>query len=71
MSKSGVKKDELGYKALIVSPVNSKGLVMSARNLPGIAVIQADSLNIKEILHCDWLIVAEKSLEVIEKNYVK
>lgn len=71
LGKDGVKKDELGFKALIVTSVSSKELVASARNLPGIAIIQADSLNIKDILHCDWLIVAEKSLDIIEKNYVK
>lgn len=71
LGKDGTKKDELGFKALIVTPASSKELVLSARNLIGITIIQADSLNIKDILHCDWLIVAEKSLEVIEKNYVK
>lgn len=67
---SKVVKDETTQKTLIVVPETDKNLIMSSKNLSKIKVIRADSLNVIDVIEYDYLLVPEKSLEIIKKIYV-
>jgi len=59
------------FKTLIVLPGSDQNLVKSSNNLSKVKAVRADSLNVKDILNYEWLVVPVESLEVIEKTYLK
>ncbi|MEZ4180183.1 MAG: 50S ribosomal protein L4 [Candidatus Doudnabacteria bacterium] len=63
--------DNLGKKLMLVLPSNQKTLVAAARNIPFVNVVLASSLNVKDVLIADTMIVVQDSLEVIEKTYLR
>ena len=69
--KQPTANDKFNFKTLIIIPATDKNLVYSARNLPRVKVIRADSLNVKDILNYDWLVLPEQSLAVFEQTYLK
>lgn len=59
------------HSTLIVVPDSNSELIRSSSNIPKVKVIRADSLNVKDVVKYDWLVMTEPSLEIIEKTYVK
>jgi len=60
-----------GKKLLFVLPETNKNVYLSARNLQRTEVILASSLNAYKVLNADVLVMAEKSLETIDKILTK
>jgi large subunit ribosomal protein L4 len=54
-------------KILVVTAGNNSNVYLSARNIPGAKVVSADSLNTYDILNANKVVIAEGSIEVIEK----
>ncbi len=55
--------------ALIIPASHDAILVRATRNMPEVEILRADSLNTYDILRAHYLVVAEKSLDVIGKHY--
>ncbi len=58
-----------GGRVLIVAPVAEQPLVLSARNLPKVEVIRADSLNVYELLRADVVVIEQPALSTMEEVY--
>ena len=59
--------DNLGLsKALIIAPEESRNLVLSSRNLPGITLTTPDQLSVYEILKHKQLVLLEGAVEPVE-----
>jgi large subunit ribosomal protein L4 len=54
-------------KILVVTAGNNKNVYLSARNIPGAKVVSAESLNTYDILNANKVVIAEGSIEMIEK----
>lgn len=54
-------------KILVVTAGNNKNVYLSARNIPGTKIVSADSLNTYDILNANKVVIAESSVEMIEK----
>ena len=54
-------------KILVVTAGNNNNVYVSARNIPGTKVVSADSLNTYDILNANKVVIAEGSVEMIEK----
>jgi large subunit ribosomal protein L4 len=57
-------------RVLVVAPVADERLRLSARNLPTVEVILADSLNVVDILKADTLVIEQPALARIEEVYL-
>ena len=57
--------------SLVVTTVHQPDLVKASRNIPGIEVIRADSLNVYDIVAHQQMIVMEPALPTIVKTFVK
>ncbi|MCG2809415.1 MAG: 50S ribosomal protein L4 [Candidatus Portnoybacteria bacterium] len=68
--KNGAKKD-IDKGVLIVLPTVDQKIITASRNLPKIKTIQADSLNIYDILNYHYLLMPKKSIKVIQEFYIK
>ncbi len=55
-------------KILVVTAGNNKNVYLSARNIPGAKVVSAESLNTYDILNANKVVIAEGSIEMIEKT---
>jgi large subunit ribosomal protein L4 len=61
--------DKLGLgKTLIVSKDADLNLAMSARNLPGIKVIEADKLNVYDVLLYPELVMLEAAAQDVQER---
>lgn len=58
-----------GKKALIVLSEGNSNLVLSARNIKGAKIIQAENINTYEILNANKILLAEGSLKVLEELF--
>jgi large subunit ribosomal protein L4 len=56
-------------RILVVAPDHDELLILSARNLPGVEVIRADSLNTVAILNADVLLITEPAIEAMTEVY--
>ena len=56
-------------KVLVVAPEKDDSLVRSARNLPSVSVIRADSLNVVDILDADTVLIEQPALARMEQVY--
>jgi large subunit ribosomal protein L4 len=56
-------------RVLIVSPGRDEKLLLSARNLPKVEVILANSLNVLELLRADTVLIEQPALERMEEVY--
>ena len=56
-------------RVLIVSPGRDERLDLSARNLPRVAVLLADSLNVVDLLNADAVLIEQPALARIEEVY--
>jgi large subunit ribosomal protein L4 len=56
-------------RVLVVSPAVDDRLRLSARNLPTVTVIRADSLNVVDILNADLLLIEQPALARMDEVY--
>lgn len=56
-------------RVLIVAPGTDETLILSARNLPGVEVIRADSLNVVSLLNADTVVIEQPALSKMEEVY--
>jgi len=63
--------DALGTtgRILVVEPARDEKLELSARNLPGVVVILADSLNVVDVLNADTLLITQPALHAMSEVY--
>ena len=54
---------------LIVAPARDDKLDLSARNLPEVEVLLADSLNIVDLLKADMVVIEQPALARLEEVY--
>jgi large subunit ribosomal protein L4 len=57
-------------RVLVVAPAGDETLRLSARNLPTVGVIRADSLNIVDILNADTVVIEQPALARMEEVYL-
>jgi large subunit ribosomal protein L4 len=57
-------------RVLVVAPASDETLRLSARNLPTVEVILADSLNVVDILNADTLVIEQPALARMEEVYL-
>ncbi len=70
-------RDLVGYLAalqaagrvLVVADSKDERLELSARNVPGVIIIRADSLNIVDVLNADVLLITEPALPTMAEVY--
>jgi large subunit ribosomal protein L4 len=58
-----------GRRVLVVAPSNDEKLRLSARNLPTVDVILADSLNVVDVVNADLLVIEQPALARIEEVF--
>ena len=56
-------------RVLVVAPGRDQTLEMSARNLPTVEVILADSLNVVDLINADVILIEEASLSRMQEVY--
>jgi large subunit ribosomal protein L4 len=56
-------------RVLVVTPGRDQNLELSARNLPTVDVILADSLNVVDLLNADVVLIEQPALATIESVY--
>jgi large subunit ribosomal protein L4 len=64
--------DNLGRsegRVLIVAPGTDEALILSARNLPKVEVIRADSLNVVALINADTVLIEQPALSKMEEVY--
>jgi large subunit ribosomal protein L4 len=54
---------------LVVAPAKDDNLALSARNLPTVEVILADSLNVVDLLNADTVLIEQPALARMEEVY--
>jgi large subunit ribosomal protein L4 len=57
-------------RVLIVAPGVDEMLKLSARNLPSVEVILADSLNVVDLVKADTIVIEQPSLARMEEVYL-
>ena len=57
-----------GKKVLILTAETDKNVYKSARNIPGVEVLEANKPNTYKILHADVLLIQESAVEVLENS---
>lgn len=56
-------------RVLVVADRGDQNLELSARNLPSVSVIRADSLNVVDVLNADVLLIIQPSLTTMAEVY--
>ena len=56
-------------RVVIVAPARDERLDLSARNLPRVAVLLADSLNVVDLLNADTIVIEQSALARLEEVY--
>jgi large subunit ribosomal protein L4 len=56
-------------RILIVAPETDENLILSARNLPRVEVIRADSLNVAALVNADTILIEQPALSRMEEVY--
>jgi large subunit ribosomal protein L4 len=56
-------------RVLVVAPGRDQNLELSARNLPTVDIILADSLNVVDLLNADVVLIEQPALATIESVY--
>ena len=56
-------------RVLIVATATDEALILSARNLPRVEVIRADSLNVVALLNADTVLIEQPALSKMEEVY--
>ncbi|HET7494088.1 MAG TPA: 50S ribosomal protein L4 [Candidatus Limnocylindrales bacterium] len=60
---------DAGGRILVVAPARDQNLELSARNLPKVDVILADSLNVVDLIDADLVLIEQPALARIESVY--
>jgi large subunit ribosomal protein L4 len=60
---------DAGGRVLVVAPGRDQKLDLSARNLPTVDVILADSLNVVDLLRADTVLIEQPALQRMEEVY--
>jgi large subunit ribosomal protein L4 len=60
---------KLSGKVTVIAPDGDEKLLRSARNLPGVAILRADSLNVVDVINADALLILQPSLERMAEVY--
>ncbi len=60
---------EASGRVLVVSPARDEKLELSARNLPTVEIILADSLNVVDLLKADLVLIEQPSLARMQEVY--
>ena len=60
---------EAAGRVLVVAPGRDQNLELSARNLPKVEVILADSLNVVDLLNADLVLIEQPALARMEEVY--
>jgi large subunit ribosomal protein L4 len=60
-----------GRKALVVTENLDEKVVLSARNIPGVKLVQADGINVLDILYHDKLILTRGAVSRVEEVFGK
>jgi len=60
---------QAGGRVLVVAPGRNQNLDLSARNLPTVEVILADSLNVVDLLRADVVLIEQPALARMEEVY--
>ncbi|MBP1706125.1 MAG: ribosomal protein L4/L1e [Chloroflexi bacterium] len=58
-----------GGRVLIVSPARDERLDLSARNLPQVDVLLADSLNVVDVIRADVIVIEQPAIARLEEVY--
>jgi large subunit ribosomal protein L4 len=61
--------DGHGRRVLLVSPGRDEALELSARNLPRVEVLLADSLNVVDLVRADLVLIEEPAIARMEEVY--
>jgi large subunit ribosomal protein L4 len=56
-------------RVLLVAPGADEALVLSARNLPKVVVIRADSLNVYDVVNADTVLIEQPAISRMEEVY--
>ncbi len=56
---------------LVVLPQSHKDAKLALRNLVGVKMVLADSLNVWDLLHYEKVLMPEECLDIFEKTYLK
>lgn len=56
-------------RVLVVAPGADEALVLSARNLPRVVVIRADSLNVYDVVNADTVLIEQPAISRMEEVY--
>ena len=68
--RAALKADiKAGKKSLVVLPDTENTVVASLRNIEGVKVALANTLNVYDILNCDSFIIAKGAVEKLEEVY--
>jgi large subunit ribosomal protein L4 len=60
---------QAGGRVLVVAPARNERLELSARNLPTVEIILADSLNVVDLLKADVVLIEEPALARMQEVY--
>ncbi len=60
-----------GKKVLILTSEADKNVYTSARNIPGVTVVEANKPNTYQILHADAIVIQESAISVLENSIEK
>jgi large subunit ribosomal protein L4 len=56
-------------RVLVIAPAGDERLRLSARNLPTVDVILADSLNVVDVMNADTVVIEQPALARLEEVY--
>jgi len=68
--KSKIKNFEKG-SSLIILPQKEKKIILAARNLAGVAIIEAKNLNCLDLLTFKYLIISKEAVKTIKETFLK
>jgi large subunit ribosomal protein L4 len=57
-------------RILVIAPASDERLYLSARNLPTVEVILADSLNVVDLINADTVVIEQPALAKMEEVYL-
>jgi len=66
-----LKNFELNKRSLIILNSANDNAVLAARNIPNVKTIQADSLNVYDVVNCQNIIATQDAIRKIEEVYAK
>ncbi|OWR26921.1 50S ribosomal protein L4 [Saccharibacillus sp. O23] len=64
-----LNKLNVDRKALVVAPEYDNNVALSARNIPGVKFVQADGINVLDVLVHDKLIITKDAVQKVEEVF--